>query len=141
VALVNTTVPHRGSDSLAGVTKRWRRWWHWGTGKDVLTRQERHSLADLAERDDLGPTRRSPGRKDTRQWCRGHVGREHDPEIIIPENQRWSWSKCGPAPAWWRAEWSCSHVERCRQCGKVLRQSWQLNHPDECPDYQPVDSR
>jgi hypothetical protein len=115
------------------VSRRGRQLWHWGTGKDLLSRQERRAA------DDLRPPRQGrPGRKDTRRWCRGVEGREHDPEIVIPENQRWRWNVCRPAQPWMRSDWSCAHAERCRACGKVMRDGWQLNHPQECPDYRPV---
>jgi hypothetical protein len=80
-------------------------------------------------------------RKNTRRWCRGVEGREHDPEITIPENRRVPWNRpCHPS-TWLRSLYSCRHVEQCRVCGKVLREGWQLDHPAECPDYHPATDR
>lgn len=86
------------------------------------------------------------GHKNTRQWCKGKVGREHTLAIEIPPNAwrqdcRWV-TNIGNEP-WY----SCQHVEMCTTCGKQLRRSdgW-LATPDskttlppgECPDYTPV---
>lgn len=78
--------------------------------------------------------KRVPGRKDTRRWCRGKAGRQHTPEIVIPENTDTIAGRrgCAPGPAWSQNGWWCLHVERCTACGKILRAVWQLK-PEECP--------
>lgn len=77
--------------------------------------------------------KRSPGKKDTRRWCRGKVGVEHELEVNL---QTWALSmkyKCG----WrkWRRDvphWSCYHQSRCVKCGKIM-EHWLSK--DTCPDY------
>lgn len=71
-------------------------------------------------------------RKSTKQWCKGIKGREHVPEIVIPEN---AWKpECFPSKSWYsgndkhEAVWWCHHVEMCTKCGKHLKN----NVP--CPD-------
>ena len=51
--------------------------------------------------------KRWPGRKDTKRWCRGVVGREHKPE--------------------WRPLWGGTRfqVQLCVVCGKHLHYSWE----------------
>jgi hypothetical protein len=79
--------------------------------------------------------RKSPGQKDTKRWCGGHVGREHERQIVLAE--RWAFGKtCGPTAevypwgSWRKEPWVCFHEERCARCGKHLRTiSWK-----DCPD-------
>lgn len=95
---------------------------------------------------DPDPSRRAPAVKDTRRWCKGKPGREHQPEIILPQ-VGWQTGNC----KWlgrhdWRlirqgrddeattVGWACYHEERCSECGKVLRNRWELR-PRECPAY------
>ena len=76
----------------------------------------------------------SPGKKDTKRWCKGKVGREHTPEITLRHNL-----KCYPMPEWAKGlrfyrsklSWWCHHERICTTCGKVL--DWSIE-PDECPD-------
>lgn len=95
--------------------------------------------------------KRAPGRKNTRRWCKGRPGREHTPEIAVPDNRLGLRDKCG----WYdlriggltTASYYCQHVERCAACGKVLRRhyGWLPGYkllPGElaatdCPDYTP----
>lgn len=83
---------------------------------------------------DPEPAKRSPGRKDTRQWCRGKQSREHVPVIVFrppwtrkPVQCEWSsrWVDDGVA-------WRCHHEEHCHACGKILRTSLA---DAECPAY------
>lgn len=69
-----------------------------------------------------------PGRKDTKKWCRGKVGREHQLEVIPPHNMMAF--TCSPS-RWSSAPWSCMHQERCTVCGKILH--WFLPWR-RCPD-------
>jgi hypothetical protein len=64
--------------------------------------------------------RKSPGRKDTKRWCRGKVGAEHSREWIcdarFPLTGEWSWwilacARCG------RHLDFCSRSQRACRCG------------------------
>lgn len=77
------------------------------------------------------PDKRAPGRKDTRQWCKGKPGREHVPQIIrIHDGYRWRPCEWTPRYDWrairagdnaWVLKWTCGHIESCANCGKILR--------------------
>lgn len=83
---------------------------------------------------------RSHKKKSTRRWCKGHVGKKHDPTLALDHRYATldeKWAKCD----WYditfykdetRRRYSCKHVEVCKNCGKVLR--WYLTE-GECPDY------
>ena len=75
---------------------------------------------------------RRRSRKDTRTWCKGKVGREHQTAVRIPE---WVISlharsgkpvpPCGPRERTMRngvvqAYYSCEHRVYCTVCGKDL---------------------
>lgn len=74
---------------------------------------------------------RGRGRKDTKRWCRGKVGTEHEPRVEYRSQYGhacgWMW--------WYRGGvkdsgyWSCHHSEVCQRCGKVLRHL----KAEECP--------
>lgn len=87
-------------------------------------------------------------KKNTRRWCKGKVGVEHQAEIVIdertavwrsnnhtrPECYRPDWlrnTKHGSTHPTW--SWMCSHVERCVVCGKILEHFLGEN----CPVYTP----
>lgn len=88
-------------------------------------------------------------KKKTRRWCKGKVGVEHRPEIVIDERTKQWRSDFGSRPACYRPDWLvkggragrrpmtwswlCSHVERCTVCGKILEHSLGTR----CPDYTP----
>jgi len=84
---------------------------------------------------DPDPSKRPPGRKDTRSWCRGKAGVPHQPVIVF----RPTWTR-RPQPACeWAADWigeqvrwHCHHEEHCGPCGKILRTRIA---DEECPDY------
>lgn len=83
--------------------------------------------------------KRAPARKDTRRWCHGKEGREHAPEIVYHglygRACKWeeSWSSDG-------IRWRCEHRETCANCGKTIRESWQLA-AGECPAYPGSDDQ
>jgi len=67
-------------------------------------------------------------RKNTKRWCKGHVGREHVSELTV--STRWTRVYTCGRPAEGRAsysgsdpDWTCYHEEVCQNCGKVLRWS------------------
>ncbi len=96
--------------------------------------------------------KRSPGKKDTKTWCRGKVGQPHYTEIVRDKNlaylnkgchlddaQYWErlmalpyYRKRAAKGHFWR-RWRCYHVEECINCKKVIRHS--IN-ADECPEYR-----
>lgn len=84
-----------------------------------------------------------PGKKNTREWCRGKVGRHHAVEVrvnpqIVEMNVRAS--KGVPACHWFpfgdenarpeRGIWICHHQIHCVNCGKILSHAL----GDDCPD-------
>lgn len=81
-----------------------------------------------------------PGRKNTRRWCNGVVGREHVRETVVPENafnahgapcrliDRRTWHRYERWTPW---TYSCSHVIRCEVCKKVFER-WL---GERCPDF------
>lgn len=81
------------------------------------------------------PEKRTPGRKNTRAWCRGKVGREHVPVVACRPPAltslacRWQPRYSDDGVYWW-----CHHLEECSACGKVLR-SGQKFGDSECPGY------
>lgn len=76
-------------------------------------------------------------RKDTRRWCRGHPGREHQPQTIRGSRYGIWADKCGPRRGWLRrpaGPWLCWHEIRCQACSKVLVYSFSMK-PGQCPDW------
>ena len=108
--------------------------WEWGSPG------ARSQEVQAAAADDPEPPKRTPGRKDTRSWCRGKQGVEHVPELAW---HPFLW-KPGEPDCRWRAAWSsraggeyvacwmCEHRETCARCGKVLRDRIPAA---ECPAY------
>jgi hypothetical protein len=52
-------------------------------------------------------------RKNTKRWCKGVEGREH--ELKIAKKRSWV---CGEMS--WRSAWYCWHIRICKNCYKVL---------------------
>lgn len=80
--------------------------------------------------DDTTPVRRQPAKKDTKRWCKGKVGREHQIETALdPASAAWQ-RECQ-----WNRGWAeflaCRHVKRCIVCSKIV-QRWLPK--EECPD-------
>lgn len=82
-------------------------------------------------------------RKKTGHWCKGKVGREHEPELVV--NHNWthrsgcSWRELmywrGGERHHWKWQYSCWHSYRCKSCGKYTE--WTLKNKEECPDFKP----
>lgn len=72
-------------------------------------------------------------KKNTRRWCRGKPGTEH--QVILTKHY-WRREEPPPCRRWpWGREprrWVCYHVDRCTLCGKILR-----HYGNDCPDYRP----
>lgn len=85
------------------------------------------------------PQRKPAAKKDTRQWCRGKEGREHQPVIMFaPVMIRSVPDRCEWRPSWQDGyaglEWACWHRQDCSACFKILRDHGGLLL-SECPDY------
>lgn len=86
-------------------------------------------------------------RKPTAKWCKGKIGREHEPELVL--NHNWtSRTTCGwrDLMMWrggervhWKWQYSCYHSMQCKNCGKYTE--WTLKNKDDCPDYTPNPER
>ena len=92
-------------------------------------------------------------RKDRKRWCGGHVGREHQPAIVLSKlgqyrrararhDGRGSMRFCGWRNDWlarlYGVEWiwDCEHEERCTACGRVMSPPLGLLDRRRCPDYR-----
>ena len=87
---------------------------------------------------------RPPGKKNTRKWCKGKVGREHTPEIVVPVNAYTRSVRRNQACheiGWWDqaekvwhrdGQWSCAQALVCSTCQKVIKPM-----VDDCPDRPP----
>lgn len=96
----------------------------WYTGKSSLRASE--------QRRQQPESRSVPARKNTKRWCRGKVGTEHQPAVTMGQ----SWGRvCGKDQSWSVRRralvnvWRCYHEMRCSQCGKVVDRS-----VERCPD-------
>lgn len=77
--------------------------------------------------------KRQRARKNTRRWCRGKIGVEHEPILVG------SYRPCAPAPEWANAvmrrlcggDWWCGHRSECANCGRVLNPRIASS---DCPD-------
>lgn len=65
---------------------------------------------------------RHRAKKDTRRWCGGRPGREHQPEIRSRAKRYGLAVDCGWA-AHNPAQWECWEERYCGVCGKVLEPS------------------
>lgn len=96
--------------------------------------------------DGFEQAKKAPGKKNTKRWCKGKVGREH---VIDIRKIRWVQSRitvsCGWRARWdyrsrgWdydNPRWACHHEEYCTVCGKITK-----HHPTptECPDFYEFD--
>lgn len=110
--------------------------WEWGSQP---SRSADRQAAAAEQIPGLGEVvvKRPPGKKDKTR-CKGNGGRDHVPELTM--GIYWSARTCGWKPVFHRrtrtyvAGWGCGHRARCRHCGKVLRESWDLAD-SECPAY------
>ena len=73
-------------------------------------------------------------RKDTKHWCKGKVGREHKPELIVHHAYSSIMMRCHELK-WmtWSGQWSCRHAFKCTACGKYTK-TWLTR--EECPTWQ-----
>lgn len=110
--------------------------WEWGTPPSRSAERSQAAAEDVRD-----PAKKAPARKDTRAWCRGKVGIEHIPVIVVdhsvPHFDRTD-LRCKWRAYWdWKTEgavvyWRCEHCEECINCGKVLRATVASR---ECPAY------
>lgn len=88
-------------------------------------------------------TRQTNKRKSTAKWCKGKVGVEHQPELVINHNMTHlkpcSWRVLyrfrGGEREVWRWLYYCKHSYKCTNCGKYT-EVW-LKNKEECPDFTP----
>lgn len=71
-------------------------------------------------------------KKDTRQWCKGKVGREHKPEWV---RTHMGWPFHNDAKPW--------YTLACKACGKHLDRCWPwLGEPEcKCGHHEPARTR
>lgn len=120
--------------------------WEWGSPGS------RSAEVRDAARADPDPSRRAPGKKDKRRWCRGKPGVEHRRAVVLhsPYGHKCGWLNTGhwvdtgsplprgvPVPRRWKRSrewvvtgrrWMCLHELQCLACGKYLGPA------PECPD-------
>lgn len=69
-------------------------------------------------------------RKNTKKWCKGKKGREHQP--VTKLNNKYTYSNRVPNPCGkviiWADKVACYHHVVCEKCGKELKFT-----PDVCP--------
>lgn len=72
-----------------------------------------------------------PGKKNTKEWCRGKVGRYHEVEVgwrkDVKSDAICHWFPFGNPD---RGIWICYHQIICVNCGKILSHAL----GDDCPD-------
>jgi hypothetical protein len=99
---------------------RKRRWLSWGGRVRLPARDERR----VSPADDARLGGRGGLRKDTKRWCRGVVGREHDRQAV--RDHSFTFSEC----------W----IWRCRACGKIFDRYW-VEPGRSAPDWMPGTER
>lgn len=83
-------------------------------------------------------------RKDRKRWCRGKVGVEHVPKVVMSKTWVYVLTRDGKERGcrwlsmnYWHPEkhqrYACYHERRCTQCGKVLKEG--LGR--DCPTFKP----
>jgi hypothetical protein len=99
----------------------------------------RKSLEAKAARDDPAAPMRRGSRKNTRDWCKGKAGREHQMRVQVPPSRAGAVCRWGPAYEFGRVSleqasvrWECCHVRLCIICGK---EAFPSVPRQECPDY------
>lgn len=81
--------------------------------------------------------RAAPGRKNTKKWCRGKVGVEHQSMLVFDVRRAYLSVDCLDFKA--RVEkWGndlnwCLHIEECQKCGKITEHTVQAVR---CPTIQ-----
>ena len=106
-------------------------------------------MANEKSKDDLlqdEPLRHTNRRKKTGRWCKGKVGVEHTPELVVNHNYesiRLRGCEWRELMYWrngerhhWKWVYSCCHAYQCAACGKYTE--WTLKNKEECPDFKPV---
>lgn len=78
-------------------------------------------------------------RKDTKAWCKGKVGREHQPVTVVPTGGMLAFATRDPCRLddrdWlFRTGYRCHHQVECAACGKVLKPMFDMTAAD-CPDH------
>lgn len=95
-------------------------------------RRDARATKDEQPRDRMGrpePQPQQRAKKDKKRWCKGHVGREHDP-VIVKQEGYWHDKPCSN-DGWF----GCHHTEKCENCGRRLRY---FLDPKDCPELTSV---
>lgn len=71
-------------------------------------------------------------RKDRKRWCKGRVGREHTPELVVHHAYTSTMMQCHKTNWTWSDRWLCRHAYRCTTCGKYTK-TWLSR--EECPTW------
>jgi hypothetical protein len=79
---------------------------------------------------------RGHSRKDKKRWCKGRVGRPHEPVISSDPKygsacKIWNYGVINKGKIEPHSRYMCYHVIQCKNCGKILK--WALTE-GECPD-------
>lgn len=64
-------------------------------------------------------------KKNTKKWCKGKIGRKHEPVVELNRKYMYGKVKECTSSKWW----GCYHHEVCKNCGKELK--WRV----PCPDF------
>lgn len=89
---------------------------------------------------------RHRSKKDTKSWCRGKEGVEHELETVLDD---WPYGiRALEIPCGWhlmfmrgdyarrpRVSWSCRHLKKCVVCGKKFDQ---FRLKEDCPNFHPA---
>jgi hypothetical protein len=98
--------------------------WEWG-GEPARSDQVRAAAeADAASESSQPQELRKRSRKDTRHWCRGKAGREHEVIVTLPTS---GWRKLSPCQ--WRSHGHWVTYGHLGPGAPVPRQSWRKNGP------------
>jgi hypothetical protein len=88
------------------------------------------------------PSKKSPGKKDTKRWCKGKVGVEHVVELKTSgwrNPQTDEFVTCRWVPWGRRPHYSCYCRKVCKTCGRVMDNGY-LRDKTECPYWEPQPS-
>lgn len=62
------------------------------------------------------PEVKHPGKKNTKKWCKGRVGREHVVKTV-PMAEVWTWI----SPT---SQWNWGTIDICTVCKKQIKHNW-----------------
>lgn len=89
--------------------------------KKVRQRQGAVEPEDFYKETDYTPRKK----KNTKRWCKGKVGKEHEPVIELNTKRMYGNIRECRSGGWWY----CFHHEVCKNCHKELK------YMVDCPDF------